>query len=108
MNVDSTTTKSELEGKVLPELQQIAQSMGVEGHQRLRKSDLIDAIVAKAASDGDGAAGKGGSEEPTAATQPPAESVEAGASAEGDGAAMAEDGRGGARAGGARTALARR
>jgi transcription termination factor Rho len=47
MNVDSRTIeRSDLEGKVLAELQQIAGTLGVEGHQRLRKSDLIDAIVA--------------------------------------------------------------
>jgi transcription termination factor Rho len=52
--VDSPTVeRSDLEGKVLAELQQIAESLGVE-HQRLRKSDLIDAIV-KAAADGNGA-----------------------------------------------------
>jgi transcription termination factor Rho len=53
--VDSRTIeRSELEGKVLAELQQIAEGLGVEGHQRLRKSDLIDAIVS-AASAGNGA-----------------------------------------------------
>jgi transcription termination factor Rho len=53
--VDSRTIeRSDLEGKVLAELQQIAEALGLEGHQRLRKSDLIDAIV-KAASDGNGA-----------------------------------------------------
>jgi transcription termination factor Rho len=40
-----TTDRSTLEGKLLPELQQIAQDMGIEGSQRLRKSGLIDAIV---------------------------------------------------------------
>jgi transcription termination factor Rho len=56
--VDSRTVeRSDLEGKVLAELQQIAESLGVE-HQRLRKSDLIDAIV-KAASDGNGASASG-------------------------------------------------
>jgi transcription termination factor Rho len=56
--VDSRTVeRSDLEGKVLAELQQIAESFGVE-HQRLRKSDLIDAIV-KAASDGNGASASG-------------------------------------------------
>src|SRR5438093_12499125 len=56
MTVDSRTIeRADLEGKVLPELQQTAEGLGVEGHQRLRKSDLIDAIVAKASTDGDGA-----------------------------------------------------
>ena len=42
-----------LESKLLPELQQIAQSLGVEGGQKLRKAGLIDAIVA--AGNGNGA-----------------------------------------------------
>ena len=42
-----TMERSELEAKVLPELQKIAEGLGVT-HQRMRKSDLIDAIVAKA------------------------------------------------------------
>jgi transcription termination factor Rho len=41
-----TMDRSTLEGKLLPELQQIAQTMGIEGIQRLRKAGLIDAIVA--------------------------------------------------------------
>jgi transcription termination factor Rho len=40
-----TMDRSTLEGKLLPELQQIAQTMGIEGIQRLRKAGLIDAIV---------------------------------------------------------------
>jgi len=40
-----TIDRSTLEGKLLPELQQIAQTMGIEGSQRLRKAGLIDAIV---------------------------------------------------------------
>jgi transcription termination factor Rho len=44
----ATTERDILEGKVLPELQAIASSMGVQGYQRLRKADLIGAIVAKA------------------------------------------------------------
>jgi transcription termination factor Rho len=42
----ATTDKSALEQKVLPELQQIASSLGVEGHQRLKKGELIEAIIA--------------------------------------------------------------
>ncbi len=41
----STSDKSVLEQKVLPELQQIASSLGVQGYQRLKKADLIDAII---------------------------------------------------------------
>jgi transcription termination factor Rho len=44
--METTTDRSVLEGKLIPELQKIAQSMGVEGAQKLRKSGLIDAIVA--------------------------------------------------------------
>ena len=56
MTVDSRTMeRSELEGKVLAELQRIAETLGLEGHQRLRKGDLINAILEKAATDGQGA-----------------------------------------------------
>src|SRR3989442_14800216 len=43
--MDTTTDRSVLEGKLLPELQEIAQSMGIEGTQKLRKAGLIDKIV---------------------------------------------------------------
>jgi transcription termination factor Rho len=43
--MDTITDRSTLEGKLLPELQQIAQGLGIEGAQRLRKAGLIDAIV---------------------------------------------------------------
>src|SRR5437867_5301076 len=46
--------KSILEGKVISELQTIAESLGVQGHQRMRKGDLIQAIVDRASQDGDG------------------------------------------------------
>src|SRR5215831_21385759 len=53
MTLDSrTTTRSDLEGKRLPELHEMAQSMGVSGYQRLRKGDLIDAIMTKSGGDG--------------------------------------------------------
>jgi transcription termination factor Rho len=90
MSVDSPTTKTELEGKVLPELQQIAESLGVEGHQRLRKSDLINAIVAKASSDGDG---DGAGQATATLVDAPAAAGEEPKSSEGDGvtaAAVAE------------------
>ncbi len=44
----ATTERGILQAKVLPELQAIASSMGVQGYQRLRKADLIGAIIAKA------------------------------------------------------------
>jgi transcription termination factor Rho len=56
--MDTTTDRSALEEKLLPELQQIAQSLGVEGTQKLRKAGLIDAIVARS---GDGAPSGGSS-----------------------------------------------
>ncbi|HEX7247477.1 MAG TPA: transcription termination factor Rho [Actinomycetota bacterium] len=43
--METTTDRSALEQKLIPELQRIAQEMGIEGTQRLRKSGLIDAIV---------------------------------------------------------------
>jgi transcription termination factor Rho len=43
--METTTDRSVLEGKLIPELQKIAQGMGIEGAQKLRKSGLIDAIV---------------------------------------------------------------
>jgi transcription termination factor Rho len=53
MTVDSRTLeRSDLEAKVLPELQKIAESLGVTGHQRLRKGDLISAILDKSNGDG--------------------------------------------------------
>src|SRR6266568_1803035 len=44
--------KSILEGKVISELQTIAESLGLEGHQRMRKGELIQAIVDRASQDG--------------------------------------------------------
>ncbi len=43
--MDTTQDRSVLQGKLIPELQQIAQSLGIEGAQKLRKAGLIDAIV---------------------------------------------------------------
>ncbi len=50
-----TMDKSVLESKVASELHTIAGTMGIEGHQRLKKSELVDAILA-AGSDWDGVA----------------------------------------------------
>jgi transcription termination factor Rho len=52
-----TMDRGTLEGKLLPELQQIAQTMGIEGTQRLRKAGLIDAIV-EASSNGERTTGE--------------------------------------------------
>jgi transcription termination factor Rho len=46
-----TLDKEKLEGKLVAELQEIASSLGVAGHQKLKKGDLIEAIV-DAAKDG--------------------------------------------------------
>src|SRR5439155_7025993 len=59
--MDTTIERSALEGKLLPELQQIAQTMGVEGTQKLRKAGLIDALVA-ASSNGEGSGIRNGDE----------------------------------------------
>jgi transcription termination factor Rho len=64
--------RSTLEGKLLPELQLIAQTMGIEGSQRLRKAGLIDAIV-EASSNGE----RPGSGDATAS--PPRDAIVAGA-----------------------------
>jgi transcription termination factor Rho len=64
--MDTTTDRSALEQKLIPELQRIAQEMGIEGTQRLRKAGLIDAIVAK---------GGNGSNDGAAATAPTAVAV---------------------------------
>jgi len=60
MTLDSRTmNRSDLEGKHLPELQQLAQTLGVSGVQRLRKGDLIDAIISKSGKDTDTASTNG-------------------------------------------------
>ena len=46
-----TLEREVLEGKVVTELQEIASRLGVSGTQRLKKSDLISAIL-KATPDG--------------------------------------------------------
>ncbi|MEX0989375.1 MAG: transcription termination factor Rho [Actinomycetota bacterium] len=63
--MDATTDRAALEGKVLPELQKIAGTLGIQGHQRLRKAGLIDAIIAERGGASD-AAGNG----PTADSRP--------------------------------------
>src|SRR2546430_2113297 len=56
--------KSILAGKVISELQTIAESLGLEGHQRMRKGELIQAIVDRASRDGE--AGDGDGQAPSA------------------------------------------
>ena len=53
--MDTTMDRDTLGAKLLPELQQIAQGMGVEGAQKLRKAGLIDAIVAASTNGGEAA-----------------------------------------------------
>jgi len=62
-----TTERSVLAGKLIPELQQIAQSLGIEGTQKLRKAGLIDAIMERS-SDTPASAGDGGATSRTATT----------------------------------------
>jgi len=61
-----TTDRSVLESKVLGELQQIATGLGIEGHNRLRKGDLIDKIVAA----GGGNSGSHSNNKPAANNKP--------------------------------------
>ena len=63
--METITDRSALEGKLIPELQRIAQDMGIEGTQKLRKSGLIDAIVANGS--GERGNGNAGAEVPTKA-----------------------------------------
>jgi len=56
--MDTTMDRDTLGAKLLPELQQIAQTMGVEGAQKLRKAGLIDAIVAAGSSSNGGGEAK--------------------------------------------------
>jgi transcription termination factor Rho len=58
-----TLERQVLESKLLPELQTIAQSVGVEGTRGMRKSDLIGAILEKA---GNGSSSKPKAEAPAA------------------------------------------
>jgi transcription termination factor Rho len=97
MKVDSRTMeRSDLEGKVLAELQKIAEGLGMEGHQRLRKNDLIDAIVAKANGKGarsapkEAPAAKAGAD--TAETKEAAEAASDSSAGDGQEAGMASPG----------------
>jgi transcription termination factor Rho len=61
--------KSALERKVLPELQALAQSLGLEGVNRLKKGDLIEAIV-KASNGGPASSDEGPASEPASQERP--------------------------------------
>jgi transcription termination factor Rho len=59
----ATTDKTVLEQKVLPELQEMASSLGVEGYQRLKKGELIEAILKRSGGNGgDGKASSAGTQ----------------------------------------------
>jgi transcription termination factor Rho len=111
-----TLDRPALEGKVLSELQAIAEGLGITGHQRLRKGDLIDAILERAGQ-GNGARNEG-EDAAEVKTAPAAETTEgeletgngsrrtgrgAAASASAEGATGSEDGGDGQRPGGTTT-----
>jgi transcription termination factor Rho len=62
--------RGDLEGKVASELHTIADGLGIEGHQRLKKADLIERILAHSGGGGNGAQAAAGA---AAETAPPAE-----------------------------------
>jgi len=72
--------KEELQGKVLAELQQIAESMGMTGTKSLRKADLIGAIMDRANGGGKPSPAKerasGNGEAPARAEMPAAQPSE--------------------------------
>ncbi|HEU4526343.1 MAG TPA: transcription termination factor Rho [Actinomycetota bacterium] len=73
--------KSALEGKVAAELHQMATDLGIEGHQRLKKADLIDSILAHE----NGEAVSGQARERTTAEEAPAAPATAAADGGGNG-----------------------
>jgi transcription termination factor Rho len=118
MKVDSRTIdRADLEGKVLAELQRIADGLGMKGHQRLKKSDLIDAIVARSSGNGQVSAGGrersapaadapsapagNGQAAPAAEAEPVATPTEADRAPAGDGASAPASGGEGPESGGA-------
>ena len=50
----SVLDRSELEASPLADLHAIADQLGLDGFRRLRKADLIDAILGEPAKDGNG------------------------------------------------------
>jgi transcription termination factor Rho len=83
-----TTERSVLEGKVAPELHAMADSLGLAGHQRLKKAELIDRILEH--TNGSGGTNGGAMAAVTAVEAPPAE-VAAAASQNGEGNGEARD-----------------
>ncbi|HEX5950336.1 MAG TPA: transcription termination factor Rho [Actinomycetota bacterium] len=78
--------KSALEGKVAAELHQMATDLGIEGHQRLKKADLIDSILAHE----NGEAATGGARDRTATGEAPPVETAAPTDAGGNGEVTSE------------------
>jgi transcription termination factor Rho len=87
---ETTNDRSTLEAKTASELHAIADTLGVAGHQRLKKADLIDRIITHGNGDngGTGNGGEGGA--PTASTATAPEEAPAAPSANGDAPATQE------------------
>ena len=81
--MDTTMDRTVLESKHLPELQQIAQSLGLAGVQKLRKAGLIQAIVD--AGNGDGSGDGNGSGAATTVEDAPEPETQAGDGGDRDG-----------------------
>ena len=90
--------RSELERSPLADLHAIASELGIEGFRRLRRDDLVDAIVGQAGGDGDASGGEPGGRAPrgggraraprrSRAAAAPADSEEDGVTDENGGAA---------------------
>src|SRR3954452_1438483 len=62
----SVLDRAALEGSPLADLHVIAAEIGVEAFRRLRKAELVDAIIAKQSGDGDAAAEDGATDESAA------------------------------------------
>src|SRR2546429_5183555 len=65
----SVLDRSDLEASPLADLHVIASELGLDGFRRLRKADLIDAIVARQGGDGE----KAGADDAAAEAEPEAE-----------------------------------
>ncbi|MFB3737712.1 MAG: transcription termination factor Rho [Candidatus Velamenicoccus archaeovorus] len=77
MAPERTTDKSVLEGKVASELHTIADSLGIAGHQRLKKADLIERILAHPGEGGGNGASASGTDAAPVGEAPPAETAPA-------------------------------
>ena len=68
----SVLDRSELEASSLADLHAIADQLGLDGFRRLRKADLIDAILGEPAKDGNGSDARGDSADGGADAERPA------------------------------------